>query len=362
MLIGGSSQGLAIENVAVKKLSHRFTNSKGRTEFMYYHRIIVNFKKLLTGNTFFLHFLVNIPQDGSDLAIYPKNFKGVYIIAYGIMGKVSNIDPDKVYDYHTSFQEQKTQVVYNVDINANNKKILNIALDKSQSTSAATVGMVKDLFPFIKNHVYNQYFETFYDLTLASNYRLRKGRYGIVISILGKDSFFLSMPNNRTIDDVRRDGLNISNYTIRFYPDNFTNYTLCIVFYHWYNRDFSLVKKNPDNRLTLTEISYNYRTKKVDLRNISSNPENFTMPRSLDGKRIVLWLAESTNATKAIISGYSSTLTLTNSDKNTKQIFDFTIADGVMNKILFSPNFYDIDSISFHTVMLQEKLNGSYIF
>ena len=37
----GSSRGLAIENVGVKKLSHRFTNSKGRTEFMYYHRIII---------------------------------------------------------------------------------------------------------------------------------------------------------------------------------------------------------------------------------------------------------------------------------------------------------------------------------
>ena len=94
-VVRGTSQGLAIENVGVKKLTHRFTNSKGQTEFMYCHRIIANFKKLLTGNPFFLHILVNIPQDGSDLAIYPKNFTGVYMIAYGIMSKVSNIDPDK---------------------------------------------------------------------------------------------------------------------------------------------------------------------------------------------------------------------------------------------------------------------------
>ena len=38
------------------------------------------------------------------------------------------IDPDKVYDYHTAFDVKPTQVVYNVDITANNKKILNIAL------------------------------------------------------------------------------------------------------------------------------------------------------------------------------------------------------------------------------------------
>ena len=126
----GSSQGLVIENVGVKKLSHRFTNSKGQTEYMYYHRVIVNFKKLLTGNSFFLHILNNIPQEGSDLAVYPKNFTGVYLIAYGIMSKVSNIDPDKVYDYHKAFDIQKTQVVYNVDINSNKKKKLTLLSTK----------------------------------------------------------------------------------------------------------------------------------------------------------------------------------------------------------------------------------------
>ena len=157
----GTSRGLLIENVGVKKLRHRFTNSKGLTEFMYYHRIIVNFKKLLAGNSFFLHILVNIPQDGSDLSIYPKNFTGVYIMAYGIMGKVSNIDPDKVYDYHTAFDIKPTEVEYNVDINANNKKILNIALDKSKDTSAATVGMVKELFPFTTNYLYRKFLKKF---------------------------------------------------------------------------------------------------------------------------------------------------------------------------------------------------------
>ena len=135
---------------------------------MYYHRIIVNFKKWLTGNTFFLHILVNIPQDGRDLAIYPKHFTGVYMIAYGIVSKVSNIDPaDKVYDYHTGFDVKPTQVVYNVDINANNKKILNIDLDKSNNTSVATVGMVKELIPFTTNYVYRYYFEEFYDFSDA---------------------------------------------------------------------------------------------------------------------------------------------------------------------------------------------------
>ena len=214
----GSSRGLAIENVGVKKLSHRFTNSKGNTEFMYYHRIIVNFKKLLTGNSFFLHILVNIPQDGSDLAIYPKNFTGVYLIAYGIMSKVSNIDPDKVYDFHKAFDIKKTQVVYNVDINANNKKILNIALDKGQDTSAATVGMVKELFPFTKDYVYRQYFKEIYDFTDAYNYRLSRGSSGIKINALNhynqnSNLHGITMPNKH-LSDIRKEGLNITNFTI----------------------------------------------------------------------------------------------------------------------------------------------------
>ena len=132
----GTSTGLSIGNVVVRKLSHRYSDSKGQAQFMYYHRITVNFRKLSSRNRFFLHILVNIPQDGTDLAVYPRQFSGVYIITYGIVGTFSNIDPDKVYDYHTAFDIHPTQVVYNVDINANNKKILNINLDRNSNNSA----------------------------------------------------------------------------------------------------------------------------------------------------------------------------------------------------------------------------------
>ena len=98
-----TSQGLELGNVSVKKLQHRFIDSKGQTQFMYYHRVIINFKKLTTGNKFFIHILVNIPNNGNDLSVYPIQFSNVYIIAYGIMNAVSNIDADKVYDYHTAF-------------------------------------------------------------------------------------------------------------------------------------------------------------------------------------------------------------------------------------------------------------------
>lgn len=71
-----------------------------------------------------------------------------------MLGGVSDIDADKVYDYHIAFDIKPTEVLFNVDINANQKQILNIALDKNSENSAATVKMVKELFPFTKNNLY----------------------------------------------------------------------------------------------------------------------------------------------------------------------------------------------------------------
>lgn len=49
------------------------------------------------------------------------------MIAYGILGTAANIDPDKIYDYHTAFDIRPTDVVYNVDINASSKAIKKIS-------------------------------------------------------------------------------------------------------------------------------------------------------------------------------------------------------------------------------------------
>ena len=359
-----TSQGLQLGNVSVKKLQHSFTDSKNQTQFMYYHRVIINFKKLTTGSRFFIHILVSIPNNGNDLAVYPLQFSGVYMIAYGIMSKVSNIDPDKVYDYHKSFEIYRSQVKYNVDINANNKKILNITLDRNLNSSAATVGMVKELIPFTVNHVYSRYFDQIYDFTDANNYELKRGASGIIIS--GLNHFHslngISIPN-KDISNIKKEGLNINNYTINLNPsDNFRNFTLCMVFYHWDNRDFALVKKNKQNNQHLMSLNYTKAAGYLTLLT-SSKRQFFSLPNSFNGKKIVLWLAHSvdTIVTKANLSNYSSTLTIDSANYVPNQDFDFTTEDGIMNKIMFSPNFYDFDSEPFKRIMIQEKINGSYI-
>ena len=361
-----TSTGLSIGNVSIRKLSHRYTQSNGRVAFMYYHRVIVNFRKLSTGNKFFLHFLVNIPQDGTDLATYPKQFSGVYIITYGIVGTFSNIDPDKVYDYHTAFDIKPTEVVFNVDINANNKKILNVNLDRNNNNSAATVGMVKEIKPHTINDLYRNYFEDVYDFTNATNYKLGRGASGIVFRYLSSSSGNtlrdMGMPH-RTIDDIEKEGLNVSNYPIGFHPPNYiTKYTLCLIFYHWRNRNFSIKKKDSTSTSTLLNFYYTTSGNTVNLV-INNVTRQLTLPSDFNGKKIVIWLAEdfSQNITKVKISNYSAILSLQSVRYTNEQDFMFNTEDGILSKIMFSPNFYDIDSEQYHRVLLQEKLNGSYV-
>ena len=87
------------------------------------------------------------------------------------------------------------------------------------------------------------------------------------------------------------------------------------------------------------------------------------MPSSFNGKKIVIYIAESfsTGVTKVKISDYSSTITMSAVNYNHNQQFVFTNEGGLLSKILFSSNFYDADSEQYHKVILQEKLNGSYI-
>ena len=142
---------------------------------MYYIKIILNFQKTVSNLIYSLDLYVNIPQSGIDLNTYPKNWTNNWMIAYGVFGKVSSIDPHKTYDYHTAFDIQPTEVVYNVDVYMNRKKLLNIAPDRTKNNLAATVKMVKDLetksSPHTAKNAYREIFEEFYDFSDASIYK-----------------------------------------------------------------------------------------------------------------------------------------------------------------------------------------------
>ena len=123
------------------------------------------------------------------------------MIAYRIMGTVSNIDPDKTYDYHTAFDIRPTEVVYNVDINANQRTIGNIKLDRKDDNNVATVGMVKELIPFTKNILYRKYFEEYYDFSNANIYGINIGSSGVIINSLKPN---ITLPPNKDLSNIKK--------------------------------------------------------------------------------------------------------------------------------------------------------------
>ena len=230
------------------------------------------------------------------------------MIAYGIIGTVSNIDPDKVYDYHTAFDIKPTEVVYNVDINANQKEIKNIKLNRQNDNSAATVALVKELAPFTKNALYRLYFSEVYDFANADSYGINIGSSGVINNSVKPN---ITLPPNKDLDEIKKDALNVNGYVITFSPTHSSKSTLCIVFTHWRNRKFTLTKYLSTNKNILVKLNYDKTNNKVTLA-VGRETQNFTMPISFNGKRIVLWQTENfdTNVTKVKISNYSGTLTI----------------------------------------------------
>ena len=283
------------------------------------------------------------------------------MIAYGIVGTFSNIDPDKVYDYHTAFDIKPTEVVYNVDINANQKEIKNIKLNRNSDNNVATIGLVKELIPHIYNNLYREIFEEYYDLSDGSIYGLRTGSFGVIINSFKPN---ITIPN-KDLSIIKNDGINVNGYTLTFNPSNHTsNYTLCIVLTHWRNRNLYLKKIRRSDSKIITYVTYredagNDFALEVD-RNVATS---FVALNSFNGKKIVIWLTESfnSNVAKLNISNYSSTLTLNSTVYANDQYWTLNIDDGVIYRLMSSPNFYDVGSEQYHKVMLQEKLNGSYV-
>ena len=276
------------------------------------------------------------------------------------MSKVSNIDPDKVYDYHTAFDIQKTQVKYNVDINANQKAIKNIKLERGSNNSAATVGMVKELIPFTTfttNYIYRQYFEDFYDFTDATKYKLVTGSSGAVFTGVNPN---LGFQSTKDLSFISPEGLRNLDYAIKLTKPQSSNFTICIVFQLWFNRNFSLIPQSVSvGSLFLKFI------KKLNIFCLKRGQKqvNITLPNSFNGKYVVIWMIGNgnTNIIKAAISNNPAKLSLNTAVNFGNHNFNFKSEDGIIKKFMYSPNFYDFDSEQYHRVMLQEKLNGSYI-
>ena len=249
--------------------------------------------------------------------------------------------------------------MYNVDINANNKKILNINLDRNSNNSAATVALVKEVAPFTKNALYRLYFSEVYDFTNADSYGINIGSSRVIINSVQPN---IRLPPNKDLRIISYGGLHVIGYDVTFSPSHPSKSTLCIVSKFSIVTNFSLTKYLSTNNNILLKLNYDNTNKSVKL-TINKTTQSFTMLDSFNNKRIVLWLTENfdANVTKVKISNYSSTITIPAVQYNVNQRWKFTTGYGVLYRLMYSPNFYDFDSEQFHKVMLQEKLSGSYI-
>ena len=98
----------------------------------------------------------------------------------------------------------------------------------------------------------------------------------------------------------------------------------------------------------------------------ATNETSITLLNSFNVKPVVFWLtkkgAGATPTVNASISNYFAALTLNSAlasqNNYTLRIFS---DDAIIHKVMYSPNFYDLDSIQFHKIMMQEKLNGSHV-
>ena len=106
-------------------------------------------------------------------------------------------------------------------------------------------------------------------------------------------------------------------------------------------------------------LIYDKTTKKLKLqtnglRDGSTNETSITLLNSFNGKRVVFWRTKkgtgSDLTVKASVSNYSGTLTLSSAlASQSINTFRISSEDATIYRIMYSPNFYDLDSHSLCT-------------
>lgn len=349
-----SSSGLTFLSESVKKLTHTYYYPTNNLNYMYYHRVIVSFTKNSSGRSFF-HIIVNMQEVGNDMSSYPSEFTKFYVIIYGINGAVGNIDPDRSFDYHTAFDIQPSQVVYNVGINANNNSITNLREDQN-SSSAATVGMIKELRSLNHYYFYLPLFEEIWDFSRADNYVLTSSASSSITfnklkSIKGNS--LISFPT-KTFDSIKFNGLDVVNYTLDIpLPDNAGNINIFIVFTFWSNRDFSVFRYDTQTNAKLFEVNYYSNANRITVKS-GRQTAYHSPPNNINGKKIVLHITQTDTTVLNLKINNSNTLRAIGFGRitSTKQKVTFLTKGGILHKVMFTPNM----SLNNSKILMQETL------
>ena len=173
------------------------------------------------------------------------------------------------------------------------------------------------------------------------------------------------------IANVWKDGLRLQNKQLNLNLYSKKSFTICVVMQLWLNRSMyikTFMRNGADEK---PHLIYDKTTKKLKLQTNglkvgSTNETSITLLNSFNGKCVVIWLTKkgmgATPTVKASVSNHSATLTLSSAlASQSNYTFRISSEDAVINKVMYSPNFYDLDSEQFHRITLQEELNGSYV-
>ena len=171
--------------------------------------------------------------------------------------------------------------------------------------------------------------------------------------------------------NVLEGGLRLHNTTLSLELFSKRSFTLCVVMQLWLNKSLSTKTIMSNGAYEKPHLIYEKTTKKLTLQTNglktgSTNETSITLLNSFNGKRVAFWLTTKGTGgdltVKASISNYSGTLTLS-SALASQSTYTFRIfsEDVTIYKIMYTPNFQDLDSLEFHRIMVQEKLNGSYV-
>ena len=120
---------------------------------VYYTRSVIQFK-VLSITTPPVYLLSSININGVN-PTYPVKFSEVYNIIYGCSGKLNHIDPDMIYDKHNAFQIDKNRMKMLVNLDMNNKAIMNVKTPLSNLDAANKLYVDDSIKPFEKpTHIY----------------------------------------------------------------------------------------------------------------------------------------------------------------------------------------------------------------
>ena len=172
--------------------------------------------------------------------------------------------------------------------------------------------------------------------------------------------------------NVLEGGLRLHNTTLSLELFSKRSFTLCVVMQLWLNKSLSIKTIMSNGAYKKTHLIYDKTTKKLTLQTNglkagSTNETSSTLLNSFNDKRVVFWLTKKGTGgdltAKASITNHSATLTLS-SALASQSTYTFRIfsEDTVIHKIMYTPNFYDLDSFEFHKIMLQEKLHEKVEF